>query len=135
MNRELPVVETRKPPKWEASSTVSIWDYGSDGYLRVHPSAVIDVPSGSSTLKISTTLKNPEWGVVPITVSPSGQLVGVYNGWLNSQVVPTCYVSPEGVQNSYQELFRPSSFGWQKGLSWFFCHQIPKGVLTKRSGQ
>ena len=37
-----------------------------------------------------------EGEVVPITVTPSGCLVRVYNGWLNSMVVMTCTVTTKG---------------------------------------
>ena len=42
-----------------ASSTVSIWDYGSNGSLWVHPRALINIPPRSSALIISATIHTP----------------------------------------------------------------------------
>ena len=81
--------------------TVSIWYYGSDGSLWVHPREVINIPHGLPTLNISTALQTPEGGLVLITMSPYGCLAGVYNSWLNIWVVPTRSVNPEGVSNSF----------------------------------
>ena len=131
MQRRDPVGEILRPTDGVKDSAVScivsIWDYSSDRPLRVHPSAVINILPVSSALKISTTLQIPEGGVVLITMSSSSQLVGVGNGWLNSWVVPTRSVSPEGVHDSFRELSRPSSFDRQWDLIRLFCHQIYRG--------
>ena len=62
--------------------SVRLWYHGHDGYLWFHPSAVINIPTGSGN--ISTTIQTPEGEVVPITVSWSSLLVEVENFWLNS---------------------------------------------------
>ena len=84
------------------SLTVSLWGYGSYGSLWIRPSAVINIPPVSSTSKISNTIQNPEGGLFPITVSPYGWLVGVYNGLLNIWFVPVQSVIPKGLYDSYQ---------------------------------
>ena len=48
--------------------------------------------------------------ILPITVFPTGFLVGVDDDQLNSQVVPIRSVSPEGVHDFYQEFYRTSYF-------------------------
>ena len=61
--------------------TVSIRDYGSDGYLWIYPSAVINITPGSSDSNISNTLQTLKGEVILITVYPSGCLVGLGDGW------------------------------------------------------
>ena len=103
----------RGPTSWWRSwnvtvaCTVSIWYYGSDGSLWVHPSVVINFLPRPSASNSSTTIQNPEGGVVPITVSPSGCLVGVGDIWLNSWAVPIRSVSPEGVRDFYEQFSDP----------------------------
>ena len=109
MPQQVPVSEILHPPAREAPRTVNIWDCGYYGYLWVHPSAVISILPGSPTLNISNTLQNNEVELVLITVPPSIHLVGVDYVWLNSWVVPTRSVTPEGVCDSYREIFRPYS--------------------------
>ena len=67
--------------------TGSIWDYGSDGYLWVHTTAIINISPRPSALSISTTL-------VPISLSSSNRFDGVENGWLNILLVLKGYVIP-----------------------------------------
>ena len=55
--------------------TVSLWDYGSNGYLCVHPSAGINVPPGSSASNIINTIQNTIGVLVLITVCLSDHLV------------------------------------------------------------
>ena len=67
-------------------------DCGHNGYLWVHPSAVINIPPGYGN--ISNTIETPEEEVGMITVSQSGYLVEVDCGLLNSGVFPIRCVSP-----------------------------------------
>ena len=60
--------------------TVRIWERSCDSSLWFHPSWVINIPSGSATLNISTTIQTPEGGVVLIKFSRSICLVGVDDG-------------------------------------------------------
>ena len=79
-------------------------------------------------------------GGFPITVSPYVCLVGVDYGWLNIRVLPGRSVTPKGVHDSYQELFRPYIYDQQWELfhpsavsvSWLFRHHILRGVYPKR---
>ena len=103
--------------------------------LWVHPSAVINIPPGSSSLSISTTIQTTEGGVVPITVSLSVRLVGVDDGWLNSSVVPICSMSPEEVRDSYRDVFRPYYLSRKRYLSSLFHNNIPRCKSPKRRGQ
>ena len=113
----IPVGEILQPPELEAPRTISLYDYGSNGSLWVHPSGVINIPTRSSASNIITTLQNPKGEVVPITVSPYVHLVGLEYCWLNSRVVLTHSVTPDGMRDSYRELFRSSSSDWQQDLS------------------
>ena len=92
-----PVGDIRRPADGvedvAAASTVILWDCGHYGSLWIHPSAVINILPGSGN--ISTTIQNPKGKSVPITVSRSGCLVGVDNGWLNVRFLPIICVSPE----------------------------------------
>ena len=100
--------------------TVRFWDYGSNESLWFHPSAVTNIPLGSSTSNISTTLQPPKGGVVTINVYIYGCLFGVENCWLNNWVILTCYVIPEVMRYSYRVIFRPTSFDQQRYLGKFF---------------
>ena len=82
-----------------AICSVRLWDHGHDGFLWVHPIAVINIPSGSGN--ISNNIQNPKGEVVPITVSQYGRLVEVGDGWLNSGVHKILCVSPEWVSNTH----------------------------------
>ena len=79
-----PVGEIRSPDGGvkdvSFSGTVSLWDYGSDGSLWVHPSAVINIPPRSYASNISTNIQTSEWELVSITLSLSSFLVGLDNG-------------------------------------------------------
>ena len=97
--------------------TVSLWYSGSNGSLWVHPSAVINIRPGSSAFNIITDIQTPKGGVFSINASPFFSFVGLGDGWLNCWFVMICSVSPEGVRNCYQELFRPSSFDWKLYMS------------------
>ena len=46
---------------------VRLWDCGNDGSLWVHPSAVINIPSGSGST--NTNIQTTDGEVVPINVS------------------------------------------------------------------
>ena len=74
--------------------TIRIWYYGYDGSLCVCPSAVINIPPGSSNSNISTTIQNPKGLIVPINVSRSSRLVLFDYGWLNIGVVTILCVGP-----------------------------------------
>ena len=112
--------------------SVILWHCGCDGFLWFHPSAVINILPGSGN--INTTIQNPDGEVVPVTVSRSGCLLEVDDGWLNSGVCPIWCVSTDCVNNTY----RPSYFSsWQQDLGLLFCacHPIPSDTFPKRSGQ
>ena len=115
--------------------TVSLWDYGSNGYLCVHPSAGINVPPGSSASNIINTIQNTIGVLVLITVCLSDHLVWVDNGWLNSRAIPIISVSTEGVHNSYRENFRTFYFNRKLDLSQLLHHHIPRRVFPNWSGQ
>ena len=103
MPRRAPVGEIQRPYERvkyvTVFQTVSLWDYGFYESLWVHPSEVINIPSWSFPFNISTIIQTTDRKVVLITVYPSGQFVGVDNGWLNSRFFPTCSVTPEEVRN------------------------------------
>ena len=88
--------------------TVRLWYCGHGRSLWGHPSAVIYIPPEYGN--ISTTIQNPKGEVVLITVSHSGCLVRVENGWFNIGACPIFCVSPECVCNTYQEFYIPSYF-------------------------
>ena len=100
MPRRTPVGDIRRPSDGFKDIVVSrngsIWEYGSDWSLWVHPSAVINIPPGFYALNISNNLQPTEGEVFPITVYLSLCLVGVDDIWLNSRVVMTRSVSLEG---------------------------------------
>ena len=106
MPQRIPVGETRQPPEGESPNRVHLWYDGSNDSLWVHPSEFINIPPKYPASNTSTNLQTPEGGV-PITVSPSGCLVGVDGIWLNSRAVPTRSVNSEGVRDSHRELFIP----------------------------
>ena len=133
MTHRVTVDEIRHSSKGEVC-TVNLWYYGSDGYLWVHPNEFINTPPGCPASDISATFQNTNGGV-PITVSPSGCLVGVDGGWFSSRVVLTRSLTYEGVRDYYRELLRPSSFDPQWELSRLFRHHIPRGIFPKRIGQ
>ena len=117
------------------SCNVIPWDHGHDGSLWVHSSALINILPRSGN--ISTTIQNPEGGLVLITVSRSGWLVEVGYGWLISGVYPIFYMGPEWVRGTYQELYGPSYFSQQRYLSRLFRthHQIPNDAVSKHNGR
>ena len=79
--------------------SVIIWDHGQNGPLWVHPNTVINIPPGFG--HINTTIQTLDREVVPITVSQSGLLLGVDNGWFNSGVSVILCVSPAWVCDIY----------------------------------
>ena len=103
MLHRYPVGNTRSPADGVEdvafARNVRLWDSGHDGSLWVHPSAVINIPPVSGN--ISTAIQTHERGLVPITVSQSGRLVGLDYGWLNSRVRTIICVSPEWVHDTY----------------------------------
>ena len=142
MTRRVPVDKIWYSLEGETPHTINIRDCGSDGSLWVHLSAVISILPEPPTSNISTTLQTIE-GKLTITMYPLNCLIGVDNGLLNSQVVPTRSVTPEGVHDSYQGLFIPYSFYWQwklfhpsaVGVSRLFRHQMLRGIPPNQSGQ
>ena len=84
----------------EVAHTVIIWYCVHDGYLWIHPSAVINILPGYGN--ISTTIQTPDRGVFPINVSHFCCLVEVDYGWLNSKVCKIFCVGPEWVFDTYQ---------------------------------
>ena len=115
--------------------TVRLWDRGNDMSLWVHPSSVINIAPIYGN--ISTNIQTPEEEVVPITVSRSGFLVGLDDGWLNIRIHPIFCVIPEWVCDIYQEFYRPSYFSRQRYPSRLFCtrHQILNDIFPKQSAQ
>ena len=80
--------------------TVRLWESGHYGFLLVHSSVTINIPTGYGNT--STTIQTPEGVLVLITVSRSGCLVGFSDGCLNSRVNKIHCVSPEWVRDTYQ---------------------------------
>ena len=115
--------------------TVRLWDRGNDMSLWVHPSSVINIAPIYGN--ISTNIQTPEEEVVPITVSRSGFLFGLDDGWLNIRIHPIFCVIPEWVCDIYQEFYRPSYFSRQRYPSRLFCtrHQILNDIFPKQSAQ
>ena len=95
------------------SKPVRLWDHGHYGYLWVHPSAVINIPPGSSN--INTIIQTTNGEVVLVIVSHSGCLLEMDCGWLNSVVCPIICVDPGYVRNTYRPSYlssRQQDFGW-----------------------
>ena len=110
--------------------SIRLWDHGHDGYLWVHPSAVINIPPRYGN--INTTIKTIDGKVFTVTLSWYGRLLEVDDGWLNSGFLHIHCVSPEWVSNTYI----PSYFSsWQQDLTWLFRtrHPIPIDTFSKRS--
>ena len=126
-----PVCEIQRPDYGvkdnTVDSTVRLWDCGYDGYLWVHPSAVINITTKLSALNISSNIQTTKEEVLPITVSPYGCLFGVDNCWLNIQVVPIRFLITEGVRNSYWYFFRTFYLNRQWYLRRSFCDHIHRG--------
>ena len=99
--------------------TVILFYCGRDGYLWVHPSAVINITPGYGN--ISTTIRTPKRELFLINVSRSSILVGVNYGWLNSGVRLIFCVSPVWVRDIYQKFYRLYYFSQQRDLSQLFC--------------
>ena len=134
MPRRAPVVKILHPADQvkdvSVVRSVRMWDCGQYGYLWVHPSAVINILPGNGN--INTTIQIPYREVVLVTVSRSGRLIEVEDGWLNSCVIPIFCVSPERVCDTY----RPSYFSSRKqDFSRLFhaCNLIPSYTFLKRS--
>ena len=136
MPQKSPVGEIRRPSDQVEDIAVAryfrLWYCGRDGSLWFHPILVINISPVSGN--ISTTIQNPNWEVVPITVYWYGLFLEVDNVWLNSGVCIIHCVSPKWVCDSK----KPSYFGSQKQyFSRFFCalHLIPSDIFPKHSGQ
>ena len=82
------------------------------GPFGLIPRTVINITPGYPTSNISTTLQTTKGVLVPINMSPSGRLGGLDDGWLNSRVFTTRSMTPEGVRDSYQELFIAYKYNW-----------------------
>ena len=115
------------------SCTVRLWYCGKNGFLRVNPGAVINIPPGYG--KTSTTIQTPEREVFPITVSWLGRLIGVDEDWLNSGFCRIHCVSPEWVHDTCPEFYRPLYFSQQQNLIHRTYHQIPYENFPKWSSQ
>ena len=71
----------------------NLWVWASDGSQWVYFSAVINILPRSGN--INTTIQTPDGEVVPVTMSRSGHLFAVEDGWLNSGVPLIRCVSTE----------------------------------------
>ena len=103
----------------KVAQSIRIWYCGHDGSTWVYPNVVFNIPPVFGS--ISTTIQIPKGGLILITGTRSGCLVGEDVGLLKSGFRPICCEILEWVRLTYQEFYRPSYFGWQQDLS-RLCH-------------